>query len=84
MKGGFYMQTIDDLKALQELHRQQMKENRDKILARKRRAHRLIVRGAIAEKLVKDADKMTDKEFQKELYRLLKVATDSESTSSPS
>ena len=78
------MQTVDDLKALQELHRKQMKENRDKVLARKQRAHRLIVRGAIAEKLVKDADKMTDKEFQQELYKLLKVATDTESASSPS
>ncbi len=77
------MKTVNDLKTLQELHRQQLKENRDKVLARKRRAHRLIVRGAIAEKLIKDADKLTDEEFQKELYRMLKKATDTESDNSP-
>ena len=77
------MKTVNDLKALQELHRQQLKENRDKVLARKQRAHRLIVRGAIAEKLVPDAEKLTNEEFQQELYRMLKMATDIESDNSP-
>ena len=73
------METIKDLKNIQEQHRQQLKENRDKTMARKKRAHRLIVRGAIAEKLVGDAENMTDEDFQKALYSMLNKASDIES-----
>lgn len=60
--------SIEELKALQEKHWAQIKANKEKTLERKNRTHRLIVRGAIAEKLVVDADKMTDEEFQQYLY----------------
>jgi len=73
------METIKDLKNIQEQHRKQLKENRDKTMARKKRAHRLIVRGAIAEKIVKNAENMTDEEFQKELYSMLNKASNAES-----
>ena len=65
---------MDEVKKLTELqikHRQQMKENRDKTKARKERAHRLIVRGAMAENLIENASLMTDEQFQLELTKLL-------------
>ena len=40
---------LNEVKRKQELHRKQLKEQRDKAAARKHRTHRLIVRGAIAE-----------------------------------
>lgn len=43
------MKTQTDFKELQELHKNQLKENRKKINDRKARTHRLIVRGAIIE-----------------------------------
>ena len=61
-------QEIQQLQMLQQKHREQIKENRQKTLDRKNRTHRLIVRGAIAEGVVPDADKMTDEEFQQFLY----------------
>lgn len=73
------METIKELKNIQEQHRQQLKDNRDKTMARKKRAHRLIVRGAIAEKIVGDAENMTDEDFQKALYSMLNKASDIES-----
>lgn len=65
------MQKIDELKAEQEKHRQQMKENRAKVMERKRRAHRLIVRGAIAESLIENAPEMSDEEFRQKLFCLV-------------
>lgn len=61
-------QEIQQLQMLQQKHREQIKENRQKTLNRKNRTHRLIVRGVIAEGVVPDADKMTDEEFQQFLY----------------
>lgn len=61
-------QEIQQLQMLQQKHREQIKENRQKTLDRKNRTHRLIVRGVIAEGVVSDADKMTDEEFQQFLY----------------
>ncbi len=43
------VKQLEEIKAKQELHRRQLKEQREKTVARKRRTHRLIVRGAIAE-----------------------------------
>lgn len=43
------VKQLEEIRAIQELHRRQLKEQRDKTIARKRRTHRLIVRGAIAE-----------------------------------
>ena len=59
---------IEELKQKQEQHRQQLKENRDKLKKRKERTRRLIVRGALAEKLIPGAEEMTNDEFQKKLY----------------
>lgn len=59
---------IEVLKQKQEQHRQQLKENRDKVKKRKERTRRLIVRGALAEKLIPGAEEMTNDEFQKKLY----------------
>lgn len=61
----------NELKKLQEQHRKQMRDNREKIKKRKERAHRLIVRGAIAEGLIANADAMTDEEFQQKLYQMV-------------
>ncbi len=62
------MDKQNDLTELQKLHQQQMKEKRDEIKRRKARTHRLIVRGAIAEKLVPGAESMSDEQFQAALY----------------
>ncbi len=59
------------LTELQLKHQQQMKEKRDAIKQRKARTHRLIVRGAIAEKAIPNAESMTDEQFQKALYRAI-------------
>ena len=61
---------LNELKAQQEKHRQELKENRDKVLERKTRTRRLIKRGAIAEGFVGDAEGMTDEEFYQALRRL--------------
>ena len=52
------MKKENDLTEIQLKHRQQMKEKREAIRLRKERTHRLIVRGAIAEKVIKGAQKM--------------------------
>lgn len=57
---------MDEKKAiseLQEKHRRQMADNRDKVKERKARTRRLIERGAIAESMIDGADKMTNDEF---------------------
>lgn len=57
---------MDEKKAineLQEKHRRQMTDNRDKVRERKARTRRLIERGAIAESMIDGADKMTNDEF---------------------
>ena len=49
------------VKSLQEKHRAQLKENRDKVIERKRRTRRLIIRGAISETLLsKTVDNVED------------------------
>lgn len=57
---------MDEKKAiseLQEKHRKQMADNRDKVKERKARTRRLIERGAIAESLIDGAKTMTNDEF---------------------
>ena len=63
------MKKENDLTEIQLKHRQQMKEKREAIRLRKERTHRLIVRGAIAEKVLKGAQKMTNEEFREALIR---------------
>ena len=43
------VKQLDEIEQKQALHRQQLKEQRGKTVARKHRTHRLVVRGAIAE-----------------------------------
>lgn len=57
---------MDEKKAiseLQEKHRRQMADNRDKVKERKARTRRLIERGAIAESMIDGAATMTNDEF---------------------
>lgn len=57
---------MDEKKAiseLQEKHRRQMADNRDKVKERKARTRRLIERGAIAESMITGASEMTNEEF---------------------
>lgn len=63
--------TLTELEKMQELHREQMKEKREAIKQRKARTRRLIARGAIAEKVVPNAESMSDEQFQQELNRLV-------------
>lgn len=62
------MEKNNDLTELQKKHREQMRERRDAVKQRKARTHRLIVRGAIAEKAISGSEDMTDAEFQQALY----------------
>ncbi len=63
---------LNEVKRKQELHRQQLKEQRDKVAARKHRTHRLIVRGAIAEHALgldeEQAAAISSEHFQTLLY----------------
>ena len=52
----------DELKKLQEKHRKEAQEIRAGIKARKKRTHRLIVHGAILEKVVPETADMDDEE----------------------
>ena len=63
------MDKNNGLTELQLKHQEQMKEKRDAIKQRKARTHRLIVRGAIAEKVIPNAESMTDEQFQAALYQ---------------
>lgn len=67
------MEDDRDITELQKLHQMQMKEKREKLRQRKARTHRLIVRGAIAESLIPNAESMTDMEFQQALYRAVDI-----------
>lgn len=65
---------MDEKKAiseLQEKHRRQMADNRDKVKERKARTRRLIERGAIAESLIDGATKMTNEEFARVMRSMI-------------
>ncbi|MBU5476546.1 DUF3847 domain-containing protein [Eubacterium sp. MSJ-21] len=67
------MKTKEGLEALQKKHREQMQSNRDRVQERKTRAHRLIVRGILAENAVgEDSAHMTDEEFKAAFYELIR------------
>gem|GEM_PF-866229 len=68
---------------MQKMHQEQMKEKRDKIKQRKARTHRLIIRGAIAEKLIDNAESLSDEAFQEALYELAKKSDVGATGSSP-
>ena len=78
-KGNKHMkELVRELEAKKQeqlRHRMELKEQRDKTIARKARTHRLIVRGAIAEHAM-DYDEdtaagMSNEEFGKRLYYAL-------------
>ncbi len=65
---------MDEKKAiseLQEKHRKQMADNRDKVKERKARTRRLIERGAIAESLIDGAKTMTNDEFARAMRSMV-------------
>lgn len=70
------MEKNNSFTELQLKHQQQMKEKRDTVKQRKERTHRLIVRGAIAEKAIDGSECMTDDEFQFALYKALGKESD--------
>ena len=63
---------LNEVQRKQELHRKQLKEQRDKAVARRHRTHRLIVRGAIAEHALgldeEHASAISSEHFQTLLY----------------
>lgn len=68
------MQNTDKEKELQQKHADALKKNRNKMHERKARTHRLIVRGAIAEKAIENSEYMTDTEFEEALFRAIEIA----------
>ena len=77
------MEKNNGLTELQLKHQQQMKEKRDTIRERKARTHRLIVRGAIAEKAIAGAESMTDEQFQQAFLRAIGNKSDDIALSYP-
>ncbi len=63
--------TLKEIEEIQKRHREELKENRDRLNARKKRTHHLIVRGTIAESFIDNAEDMTDEEFREELEKAL-------------
>lgn len=61
----------DDITELQKKHQKQMREKREAMRRRKARTHRLIVRGAISEKLITGSENMTNVEFQDALVEAI-------------
>lgn len=52
-------------------HQRELRENREKAQAEKKRNHRLIVHGAIAESFIPGSEEMDRDEFEMALARLL-------------
>ena len=70
------VRQLDEIKNKQEMHRRQLKEQRDKTAARKHRTHRLVVRGAIAEHAMgmdeEQAAAVSNEHFETMLYSALR------------
>ena len=66
------VKKLAEIQKKQELHRKQLKEQRDKTAARKHRTHRLIIRGAIAEHAIgldeEHAAAISNEHFETLLY----------------
>ena len=66
------VKKLAEIQKKQELHRKQLKEQRDKTVTRKHRTHRLIVRGAIAEHAIgldeEHAAAISNERFETLLY----------------
>ncbi len=68
------MQKRESKEELQKRHYDALKRNRDKQHERKARTHRLIVRGAMVEKAIPNAESMSDAEFEETLFRAMEIA----------
>lgn len=84
---------LTEIQKKQELHRRQLKEQRDKTVARKHRTHRLIVRGAIAEHALSLSEEravaISNEHFETLLYcalnhQNLTSGSDAEASQNPS
>lgn len=66
---------IEEIEELQAKHREQLRENREKVTQRKQRTRRLIKRGGLCEGLINSAGRnaagMTDEEFLDALQEIL-------------
>ena len=74
------MNELEEIQKKQEYHRQKMQENRDKVMAKKKRTHRLIVRGAIVESFVPNAELLTEEEFRNILRQAFDSLTGADSS----
>ena len=64
--------TLEEIEKLQEKHRQQLKENAERIEKKKKRVSRLVRRGIIAESYIDNAENITDEEFEAIIHTALK------------
>lgn len=62
--------TLKELEEFQAENRKKIKENRERVAERKRRTHRLIVRGAEIERLIPGIEDLTEEQY-KELIEAL-------------
>ncbi len=56
--------SLKELEALQEKHRQQLEQNREKVKQRKARTHKLIVIGAEVAKMIPGYEKLDDEQLR--------------------
>lgn len=66
---------------LQQKHYETLKQKRDQIQERKARTRRLIIRGAIAEKVFPNSITLSDTEFEQMLFRMSDIVSYYESKS---
>lgn len=67
----FNQMSLEQIKEFQDKNRAKVEKNRQRVKEQKARTHRLIVRGAIAEDFVPNAENLTDDEFIQKLYELI-------------
>lgn len=56
--------SLQELEALQEKHRKQMEQNREKVKQRKARTHKLIVIGAEVVRIIPGYEKLNDEQLR--------------------
>ena len=63
---------LEELKKKQALHRQQLEENRNRALAKKKQTKRLVILGQMVEAYLPSADNLSDEEIRRLLKERLK------------
>lgn len=63
---------LEELKKKQALHRQQLEENRNRALAKKKQTKRLVILGQMVEAYLPGADNLSDEEIRRLLKERLK------------